>query len=759
MHSTHSGHFASHQLRRPGVPFRVLLVSAIAAAVRLALDPIIGDMAHYTFFVLSVGASAVLWGLNAGLFATTLGAVTGFFMFVYMPGRFQLHHTHDYVNFSIFLLVSVGISVIGEWGRRQTRRLQQDIKKRKAAEKELETARRQWEETFENVPDLIAIMDRDHRILRVNRAMAQHLGATPEECVGMPCYHCNGLETTCLDKGLESYAKVQVQEVYEPRLKGYFSVSCTPLCDENGGITAIVRVAHDITETKRAEHELRERDAFLRKVIDCTPSMVFVKNWDGVFLLVNEALAETYGASVDDIVGKTDSDFNSSEMELETFRRDDRFVMSSHRGLFIKEEPVTGADGKTRWFSTAKVPLIEEDGSCTKILGISTDITTRKQLEEDAKKARLAAEEANAAKDQFLAVLSHELRTPLTPVVAGIALMERKHPEFSGELEVIKRNIGVEARLIDDLLDLTRIARGKIALEKRFLDLRDVIREAVDVCKPDIERRKLDLEVDLGARPLSVNGDPSRLQQVFWNLVKNSVKFTPESGCISISAESTGQEITVEVRDTGLGIDPDSLVKIFNAFEQADKKVTRQFGGLGLGLAITRRLVEMHGGSIRASSGGKGKGSVFTVVLPESTGQLVRSSEPAPSRVSEPSGLKILLVEDHGDTAQMTASLLESAGYRVNTAGDVAQALKEIRSQQFDLLISDLGLPDRSGLELIHEIHENGSTLKGIALSGFGREEDVRKSLEAGFSEHLTKPVDADTLTAVIERVAARGPA
>jgi signal transduction histidine kinase len=374
-----------------------------------------------------------------------------------------------------------------------------------------------------------------------------------------------------------------------------------------------------------------------------------------------------------------------------------------------------------------------------------------------AERAQAEAEKANRAKDQFLAVLSHELRTPLTPVLAAAQLLQREQGlsiRFREPLEIIQRNAQLQARLIDDLLDLTRIARGKLELKRKPIDICTVIERAVEIAKPDIDARRLEFGVIVKDGPHRVNGDASRLQQVVWNLLTNAVKFTPEGGCVGLRCEREDDQVIIEVSDSGIGIEAQAADKIFDAFEQGGRTVTRQFGGLGLGLAIAKRLVEMHDGKISVYSEGRNRGAIFRVQLPVSNVELAadaqESAAPAPGR-----SMRILLVEDNGDTARTMKMLLEICGYVVETAADVSQGLKAAESARFDLLLSDLGLPDGTGMDLMRELRRRGHALKGIALSGYGLEEDMRRSKEAGFSAHFTKPADADAL---LESIAALVP-
>jgi two-component system CheB/CheR fusion protein len=392
-------------------------------------------------------------------------------------------------------------------------------------------------------------------------------------------------------------------------------------------------------------------------------------------------------------------------------------------------------------------------------------ITERQRVEEElraanraAERARAAAEDASRAKDHFLAILSHELRTPLTPVLAAVSLLQREPmlPERTRErLELIRRNVELQSRLIDDLLDLTRIVRGKVELDRRRIELCTILERAAEVCRPDIDARRLHFGIDYGPRPYVVEADVARLQQVFWNLLKNAIKFTPQGGCVGLRCRPDNGQVVVEVNDTGIGIDPAAIGRIFDAFAQAELSITRQFGGLGLGLAISKVLVEMHGGTLTAYSDGHDKGATFTVRLPIIGAGLSAGATAASLHRSErfAPALDILLVEDHGDTIAMMVDVLEASGHRVQTAGDVAAALDITGRRRFDLVISDLGLPDRSGLDLMRMLRARGETLPAIALSGYGQEKDREQSRAAGFQMHLVKPIDGDQLIEAIAKV------
>jgi signal transduction histidine kinase/CheY-like chemotaxis protein len=363
-----------------------------------------------------------------------------------------------------------------------------------------------------------------------------------------------------------------------------------------------------------------------------------------------------------------------------------------------------------------------------------------------AEKAR-----SNLAKDQFLAMLSHELRTPLTPVLASALALESEPalpPRIHESLQMIRRNVELEARLIDDLLDLTRIDRGKVQLNFEVVDAHSLLQNALEICQPEIDRKHLTCSVNLSARKVHLRADPARLQQIFWNLINNAVKFTPSEGQIFISTSNESQgHLHVGVADSGLGIEPESLPKIFDAFEQGGRT---QLGGLGLGLAISKALVEAHNGTITAQSAGRNKGSRFTLVFPTCETAAAQIAPAVSPRKPERQGVRILLVEDHEDTNQSLTNLLRRRGYQVQSALNFQSALDLSSKVQFDVLISDLALPDGSGIDLVQKLQSTRPVI-GIALTGFGMEDDIRKGREAGFHHHLVKPIDLNRLDLLIQ--------
>jgi signal transduction histidine kinase/ActR/RegA family two-component response regulator len=385
--------------------------------------------------------------------------------------------------------------------------------------------------------------------------------------------------------------------------------------------------------------------------------------------------------------------------------------------------------------------------------------------------AESLAKDAMRAKDDFLAALSHELRTPLNPVLL-LASEARQNadlsPEMRADFELIAKNVSLEARLIDDLLDLTRITRGKLGLEFGPNQLDRIVEDAIANIQEEISGKDLRMETRFGHGGAVINCDPVRLQQVFWNLLRNSAKFTEPGGTITVSSrlESHGSRLVVEVTDTGIGMEPDELATIFDAFTQGHHSRdggAHRFGGLGLGLAIARSLVELHSGSIRAESAGRGKGSTVAIELPTMSRPSEERTAPTPSTDAAPAAspaagrLRVLVVEDHEPTRTLLARLLSRRNHVVSTAGGVAEARQIARKAPFDLLLTDLGLPDGSGYDLMEELGKKPG-VTGIALSGFGAEHDTVRSRNAGFLSHLVKPLQISTLEAALaSAVAALG--
>ena len=504
-------------------------------------------------------------------------------------------------------------------------------------------------------------------------------------------------------------------------------------------------VARDVTDRRRAEEIL---DRFFR----LSPALFAVIDKSGRIQRLNPAWEAVLGYEFSEI----------SALGLESLiLPDDRVAWrEAFRSLGTAEFSgvevrVRHKDGGERWLSWSAA----HDGGS--IYAVATEITSRKQAEA----LRLANEEAelaSRAKDRFLAVLSHELRTPLTPILAAVSdLLD--NPELSATvrptLEMVRRNVSIEARLIDDLLDISRIVRSSLRIEPIPLDAHELVQQTAGLFEGEASSAGIRLVIGLDATRHNVLADPARFQQTVWNLVQNALKFTPRGGIIEIRSSNeliVGSDrpvLLIAVRDTGIGIEPEKLPKIFEAFEQV-RETSKRVSGLGLGLTISRSLAEALGGSLVATSPGVGFGSTFTLRLPTiprpRTAPTPSSSPEDPSRNPERS-LRILLVEDNEDTLRYLSQILTRRGHVVQTADHLAAALRAMSEGTFDLLLTDMELPDGSGLDIMRAL--DGRTIPGIVMSGYGTDEDVRQSLRAGYSEHLCKPIDFHGLEVAIQRV------
>jgi signal transduction histidine kinase/ActR/RegA family two-component response regulator len=437
---------------------------------------------------------------------------------------------------------------------------------------------------------------------------------------------------------------------------------------------------------------------------------------------------------------------------------------------------IDGPDANKPSSFDARISRLGEDVRPAGWVLVLRDVTVQKRAGEERVRmlreqaARTEAEAANIAKDRFLATLSHELRTPLTPVLATVTAMlaDPDTPDsLQNVLEMIRRNVVLEARLIDDLLDLSRIRRGSLLFQRELVDAHQLVHDVINICRDDLRKAELQLVDELGARLHHVDADPIRFQQALWNLVKNAIKFTPAGGQLTIRSRNQdrsfgsggGPDLVIEVEDTGIGIEPDVLHRIFDIMEQGGVSTTRRFGGLGLGLTISRSILEQHGGRLAASSAGAGAGATFTIELltacppppgaaPDLPADLPVSDQPA---VAHP--LNILLVDDNHDTLKYLTRLLSARGHHVLPAVDMTSALKVAAGADLDVIVSDIELPDGSGLELMWSVRATRS-IPAIALSGFGAPADVEQSRAAGFAIHLTKPVDFRRLEQAIQQLA-----
>jgi PAS domain S-box-containing protein len=484
---------------------------------------------------------------------------------------------------------------------------------------------------------------------------------------------------------------------------------------------------------------------------------VYLLDPNGNIITWNTGAEKIKGYSMEEIIGKNFASFYTAD-DVAAGKPQRNLREAARRGYIRDQGLRVRKDGSTFEAEVVITALRDEAGNIRGFSKVTRDITDQiRSREFEAEK--IAAQKASKAKDDFLAALSHELRTPLTPALAAATYLqdnaEKLPPEFVEDIEIIKRNVKLQARLIDDLLDLTRIARGKLHLELEDCDAHKIIKNAVETAHSAIAAKQLEVTTELNAKEYHILADCIRLQQVFWNLINNAVKFTAQRGQITIRTfNDKAGRFDFEITDTGIGIEPQRLTSLFQPFEQADPSVNRQFGGLGLGLAISKRLVDLHHGSIEAESRGRSFGATFKVVLDTLPDGVAGNglNQRAGGKTSKP--LRILLVEDHQDTRHTLSRLLTHFGHNVVTAHNVEGAIEIMGTDNIDVVLCDIGLPDGSGYEVAAHARTKGH-MKAIALTGFGTERDVQRSKEAGFDFHLVKPINFQELQSVLDQQAA----
>lgn len=520
-----------------------------------------------------------------------------------------------------------------------------------------------------------------------------------------------------------------------------------------------LREARERRARGMAQLRLREANDVYARVVDSLRGYaVVLLDTQGIVRAWNRAATDIFGLAAEAVIGThferlfTPEDRSADAPRLEMAQAvangkadDNRWMMRS--------------DGLRLWAEGVLMPLFGDDGQHSGFCKVVRDATTDYRDAESLRLAKEEAERANQAKDRFLAVLSHELRTPLAPIATAAHLLERVAtvPEKYGNLlPMIQRNIALETRLIEDLLDLSAISAGKLNLKIDSVDMHRVVQTVVDMLDQQVREKRLQVVLRLDAATAVIDGDEARMQQVVWNLVRNAVKFTPEGGRIELRTHLDGTRLVMACTDSGIGIEPAALPRIFGAFEQADQPVSSRFGGLGLGLAIARGLVIEHGGELSADSAGRGLGATFTLRVPlHATTQLGRSDAPS-SQDDSPAvhGQRVLLVEDNVDAAETIAMCLEAFGWKVTHAGTCADALATAQRESFDVVLTDLGLPDGSGIDIGRRLSPH---LPVVALSGYGASPDLRRSAMAGFAGHLVKPAHPEAVHEALQKALAGG--
>jgi PAS domain S-box-containing protein len=546
------------------------------------------------------------------------------------------------------------------------------------------------------------------------------------------------------------------------------------------GRHALLVLAKDVTEEKRVESALRESEEHFHIIADTAPVMLWISENDNSCTFFNRAWLDFTGRSMEEEKG--------NGWFIGVHPDDQNKCLTTYMRAFDAREPYTveyrlrRKEGDYRWVLANGVPRFSQNGVFSGYIGSCLDITERKRAEEEReeilqreREARDMAEAATRAKDEFLAVVSHELRTPLNSIFGWARMLRGHQPDgetLQRALEIIERSAEAQNRLIEDLLDVSRIRSGKLSLDVRPLELIPLIEAACEILRPAAEAKRIELRLRLDSDAGTIAGDSDRLQQVFWNVLSNAIKFTPPDGRVELRLEPVDSGVRITVTDTGRGISPGFLPFVFDSFRQADGSGTRRHGGLGLGLALVRRVVELHGGTVEAQSRGQNLGATFTVYLPtapssdlpsESWERAPRPEAAKPAMAAILDGLRVLVVDDEPDARDVLALILKQSGAAVMTACSVAEAMSILASDSPsgpDVLVSDIGMPEADGYALIRQVRqlepERGGLLPAIAVTAYNRASDRLRALSAGFQMHLPKPVEPEELVTVVASLSGR---
>jgi PAS domain S-box-containing protein len=609
--------------------------------------------------------------------------------------------------------------------------------------------------TIDSITDGLLVLDRDWRYTLVSERAAKIIGIKAGDLIGGCVWelfpHAEGSRFhEGYHQAMASGQPTHFEEYYPHPIDKWLECHCYPSADE---LTVYFR---DVSEQRRADEALRESAALLRAISDTSTDVMFAKDEQGRMRFANPATLALIGKPADQIMGRTDAEFLSDAEVARRVMENDRRIMDTGEPAEL-EETVPLPDGQEKIWLSRKLPFLDDRGQVVGLLGISRDITDRKRAEQDLR-------DANRRKDEFLAMLAHELRNPLAPITTGAQLLELfAHDEnrVRQASKIISRQAAHMVDLVDDLLDVSRVTRGLIELQKEHIDIKSVLANAVEQARPLIESRNHEFTTRMASPHVFVHGDRTRLVQAISNLLNNAAKYTPAGGQILLALSVDESRVKVCVTDSGVGIASELLPKVFDLFTQGERSPDRAQGGLGLGLALVKSIVAMHGGEVDAASGGPGTGSTFTISLPCSIQEEQAPSAAASLHVQDRAvqSAKVMIVDDNIDAATSLGALLDAFGYQAVVKHDAQAALLAAPETAADVYILDIGLPDLDGYELARRLRARpeGAQATLIALTGYGQPNDRSMGKTAGFDHYLVKPVDIETLAQLLANAARQG--
>jgi PAS domain S-box-containing protein len=635
--------------------------------------------------------------------------------------------------------------------------LGREVQRRKQAE---EAARQHGERlrvTLGSIGDAVIVTDAEGRVTFQN-AVAEGLTGWKEDALGRELGEVFRIVNEQTGEAVESPVSKVLREgvivglanhtvlIAKDGTRRPIDDSGAPIRGGDGGIVGVVLVFRDVSERRRVEAGLEAARERVQRVADAVPALISYIDADARYRLNNRAYEMWFGHPREEVFGSHMRDV-LGDRAWQAIRP---HVEAALAGKVVSyEAEVPYREGGTRWISATYTPDVGDGGVVRGFVAHVNDITQRKALEDQLRDRAERLAEADRRKDEFLALLSHEIRNPLAPIRNALQIIKLSDDRESREIArtMMERQLEQMVRLIDDLMDVSRITRGKMELKKERVELATVVQNAVETSRPLIEQMGHDLTVTLAKHPITVDADPTRLAQVFLNLLNNSAKYTERGGRIWLTAEREASDVVVSVKDNGIGIAADKRTSIFEMFSQVDRSLEKAQGGLGIGLTLVKRLVEMHGGRIEAKSEGPGRGSEFVVRLPVVVEASVPKGDGADAALPK-SAFRILIVDDNRDGADSLAMMLKIMGNDTRTAYDGQEGVERAEQYRPDVALFDIGLPKLNGHEACRRIRQQpwGKSVVLIAVTGWGQEEDVRRSHEAGFDHHMVKPVDPNAL-------------
>lgn len=756
--------------------------AGLAALIRWLLDPLLHD--NFPFITLFAAVLWASWRLGRGpaLFAAALGAVAGAAFFMPPVGAMQ---TSDLVGAGLYGFISVGSALLISAHRSSWRQAEQSARQASLQSEWLNVA-------MMSIGAGVIITDQSGHVTFLNPVAQFLTGWTGHEAQRRPLHEVFRIQDEVTRQPIvDSFNQVLAKGVifgFAPHTtllsrdgtESSIQENAAPIRDPEGNTVGVIVVFHDVGDRRRIQKAIEESEARKTAILETALDCIITMDHDGKIVEFNPAAERTFGYSRAQAVGRLLSEMIIPPSMRQSHSRGlARYLATGEGPVLSKRIEISAMRSDQTEFpvelSISRIPV----AGPPLFTAYLRDITPRREAEAqrtrmlDAERAaRAAAELAGQAKDDFLGIVSHELRTPLNSILGWVHILRQglgSSEEYAHGLEVIERSARAQTRLIDDLLDVSRIVAGKLVLKLRTTPLLPLLNDAVAAVRPAAKARQIHLAVSSQAPDQVVRADPERLLQILSNLLSNAVKFTPAGGSVEIRQESIGAQAVVSVTDTGVGIAPEFLQEIFAPFQQADVSSSRQYGGLGLGLAIAKQIVELHGGTIEARSPGLGKGATLIVRLPlvgqppDTTESDIEPAQAAAPASNEPgaqpalNGLRVMVVEDHRDSGDLLMMSLTQFGAIATLAGSAPEAVELLSHFKPDVIVSDIGLPGEDGFSLIQRIRAMApplAAIPAIALTGFAKSEDRDRALNSGFQEYLVKPLTPADLCKAIARIA-----